>query len=323
MELEFRMLGPLEVWRGESRVVIAPGRPRALLGLLVVHLGEVVSVDRLLHELWQGGPPASAAHALQVYVSSLRKLLEPERRPGRSAQVLVTRAPGYTLEGPPDCCDARRFEGLAAEGSRALEEGRPLDALRALDKALCLWRGPVLADLADEPFVQAVATRFEEMRLDATEARFEAQLALGRHAEVIAALEDSVGRYPFRERLWGQLMVALYRSGRQAEALGAFQRLRRLLGEELGLEPSPELRRLEAAVLRHDPDLAAPAGASVFDEGDSGAQSEPTRPLPSFLTELGPVFVGRQQELERLGQSWEEAGAGQLRLASPAWARPG
>ncbi len=287
-DLEFRMLGPFEVLRQGVALPLGPGRPRILLALLLVHTNKVVPVDRLLDELWRENPPPSAAQALQVHVSNLRRLLEPERRPGMTAEVLVTRRPGYVLESPPESCDAVRFEVLVAEGRRALDEHQPADASRVLDEALALWRGPVLADLADEPFVQAEATRLEDLKLLATEGRIEAQLGLGRHRELVSALEALVQQHPFREHLWAQLIVALYRSGRQADALRAFQRLRQGLGEELGLEPSPELRLLEAAVLRHDPKLAPPATTTGVttgsDPGVSPAESlEPGSALVTFM----------------------------------------
>jgi DNA-binding SARP family transcriptional activator len=258
-DLEFRMLGPLEVLRQGVAVPLGPGRARTLLGILLVEANRVVAADRLLEELWTGDPPSSAAHAVQVYVSNLRGLLEPDRDRGATAQVLVGRRPGYVLVVAPDQCDAGRFEALVGEGQRALDQDRAADASQAFGQALDLWRGPVLADLADEPFVEVVAARLEELRLVATERRVDAGLALGRHGELVSELEALVRRHPFRERLWAQLILALYRSGRQAEALSAYRRVRVALGEELGLDPGPELRRLEAAVLHHDPILAAPS----------------------------------------------------------------
>ncbi len=256
--LEFRILGPLEVLQGGAPVPGLSGRPRALLGRLLLDRNEVVPADRLLEELWRGEPPATASHALQVYVSNLRRLLEPDRG-SAAAAVLVTQRPGYLLAVPPDGCDAGRFERLVADGVAALEGGQAEEAARLLREALGLWRGPVLADLADEPFVQAETARLEGLRLVATERRIDAELALGRHDQLAGELEALVRHHPFRERLWAQLILALYRSGRQADALRAYQRLRDLLGEELGLEPGPELRQLESAVLRHDPALDLPA----------------------------------------------------------------
>ena len=257
-EREFRLLGPLEVVGEDGPVPVGPGRARALLALLLLHRNEVLAVERLLEDLWQGEPPATAAHALQVYVSNLRRSLEPDRT---TTSVLVTRRPGYLLAVPPEDCDADRFETMAGDGIAALEDGRPGDASTVLREALALWRGPVLADLSDEPFVQAEATRLDELRLVATERCIDAELTLGRHDRLTSELDGLVRRHPFRERLWAQLILALYRSGRQADALRAYQRLRDVLGDELGLEPSPELRQLESAVLRHDPGLDLPVAA--------------------------------------------------------------
>jgi DNA-binding SARP family transcriptional activator len=270
-DLEFRMLGPFEVCRGGEIVPLGPGRAAALLAMLLIHANEVVAADRLVEELWAGEPPATAPHALQVHVSSLRKLL--------GAGAIVTRRPGYLLPVPAGACDAVRFESLLAEGGRALEDQAAADALRLLGEALALWRGPVLADLADQPFV-AEATRLEELRLVATERWVDAGLALGRHAELVSELEGMVRRYPLRENLWSQLIVALYRSGRQADALRTYQRLREVLAEELGLEPSPELRRLEGMVLRQDRELAAPAASEISGAGRAALSGPVTEPGP-------------------------------------------
>jgi DNA-binding SARP family transcriptional activator len=301
-ELEFRILGPLEVLHRGCPLPGLSGRPRVLLGRLLVGRNEIVPADRLLDELWRGDPPATAAHALQVHVSNLRRLLEPDRG-SAGAAVLVTRRPGYLLAVPPEGCDASRFEALVNEGVAALEGGRVEEAAHLLRGALGLWRGPVLADLADEPFVQAEATRLNELRLAATERRVDAELALGRHGQLASELESLVHRHPFRERLWAQLILALYRAGRQAEALRAYQRLRDVLGEELGLEPGPELRQLESAVLRQDPALdlpaaahrsstpvtAAAAPAAAFSEGFPSAESPGEEDADALLDEMRVV----------------------------------
>lgn len=271
-DLEFRMLGPFEVRRAGEVVPLGPGRSAALLAMLLIHANEVVAADRLVEELWAGEPPATAPHALQVHVSSLRKLL--------GAGAIVTRRPGYLLPVPAGACDAVRFESLLAGGGRALEDQAAADALRLLDEALALWRGPVLADLADQPFVATEATRLEELRLVATERWVDAGLALGRHAELVSELEGMVRRYPLRENVWSQLIVALYRSGRQADALRTYQRLREVLAEELGLEPSPELRRLEGMVLRQDRELATPAASEISGAGQAALSGPVTEPGP-------------------------------------------
>lgn len=325
INLEFRMLGPLEVWRGEEPVLLPPGRPRALLGLLLVQANTVVTTDRLLEELWRGDPPRTAGHALQVYVANLRKLLEPGREAAGSA-VVMTRRPGYVLVVPPERCDARCFERLAADGGRALDEGRPGEATRIFADALALWRGPVLADLMDEPFVRAEATRLGELRLVATERRVEAELDLGRHAEVTGELEALVQRHPLRERLWSQLMVALYRSSRQADALSAYQRVRTILADELGLEPGPELRRLEAAVLRHDPQLTLPAASRDGDRGSRPFEPDVPAavPLPARLAMRPTVgFFGREVELRRLTDPFKAGLAGEGRRVVLVQGEPG
>jgi DNA-binding SARP family transcriptional activator/class 3 adenylate cyclase len=310
-ERGFRLLGPLEVTGADGPLAVGPGRARALLALLLLHRNEVLPVERLLEELWQGEPPATAAHALQVYVSNLRRLLEPDRERGATAFVLVTQRPGYLLAVPPEDCDADRFETMVADGVAALDDGRAADASRILREALALWRGPVLADLIDEPFVQAEATRLDELRLVATERCLDAELALGRHDRLASELDGLVRRHPYRERLWAQLILALYRSGRQADALRAYQRLRDVLGDELGLEPSPELRQLESAVLRHDPSLdlsaaaepvPAPAPPASVDGPPGGARAEDDSGLEEMraVTAVFADLVGSTPLAEQL-----------------------
>jgi DNA-binding SARP family transcriptional activator len=239
--MEFRLLGPLEVVEGDRSLALGGGKQRSLLAVLLLHANEVVSRDRLIAELWTGRPPATAAKNIQIYVSRLRKELGDRN--------LTTRSPGYVLQVEPGELDLARFETLVAE-ARLADPRRAADKLRT---ALALWRGPPLADLAYEPFAQTEIARLEEMRLAALEARFDADLAAGRHAELVAELRATIEEHPLREHLRAQLMLALYRAGRQAEALDAYQVARRELAEELGLEPSEELRRLEQAVLMHDP----------------------------------------------------------------------
>jgi DNA-binding SARP family transcriptional activator len=243
--VEFRILGPLEVCEQGSPLALGGARQRALLALLLTRANEVVSTDRLIDELWGERPPKAADNALQYHVSRLRKLLA-------SSEAIVTREPGYLIRVGPDELDLLRFERLVEEGQRS----SPETAARLLREALALWRGPALADVAHESFAQPEILRLEELRLVALERRIDADLALGRAAEVVAELEGLVGEHPLRERLQGQLMLALYRSGRQAEALEVYRRTRRLLADELGLEPSPALRELEQAILQQDPELA-------------------------------------------------------------------
>ena len=307
--LDFRMLGPLEVRRGGDALALPPGRPRALLALLLLRANTVVTTDQLIDELWRGDPPRTAGHALQVHVANLRKLLDEPGHDRKGAPVIATRRPGYVLELAPEQCDARRFERLSVSGGRALDEGSADKAALLLADALALWRGPVLADLAGEPFVTADATRLEELRLATTERRIEAELALGHHAEVTGELEALVQQHPLRERLWAHLMVALYRSGRQADALAAYQRVRTVLAAELGLEPTPELRRLETAVLRQDPEVLGDGGRTGSELGGMGADK--TASLPPRLGFLAAVgFFGRDAERQRLADRYAAAAAG-------------
>ncbi len=247
---EFRILGPFEVYEGGQQLEVGVGKQRALLALLLLRADEVVSTDQLIDALWEERPPASALNSVHIYVSQLRKTL------GNGH--LETRGHGYLLALQPGQLDLDRFERLLGEGRALLaqgEAGRAADALRA---ALALWRGPPLSDFASEPFAQDEIARLEELRLAAQEERIEADLALGRHAELVPELEAVVRQNPLRERLRAQLMLALYRSGRQAEALEAYQQARRMLAEELGLEPGRRLQELEGAILRQDARLDPP-----------------------------------------------------------------
>ncbi len=253
-DMEFRVLGPLEVDRGGEPLALGPAKQRALLAVLLVHANEVVSSDRLIEELWPE-PPETAANALQVYVHKLRKALDPGRPRGAPNQLLITRAPGYMLRVEPDELDADRFERLLDGGRAAAKVPDPATAAASLRQALDLWRGPALADFVYDPFAQAEIARLEELRLDAIEDRIEADLALGRSADLVSELEVLVIDNPLRERLRGQLMLALYRAGRQADALEVFNDTRTALDEELGLAPSPHLQRLQAAILRQEPAL--------------------------------------------------------------------
>ena len=252
--MEIRILGPLEVSDDGRVVELGAGRQRALLALLALHAREIVATDRLIEELWGGSPPPTAAKALQNLVSQLRRSL--------GADSIATRSPGYSLRLDADDLDARRFERLAAEGHRLLEED-PGRAGQTLLEALGLWRGRALADFAYEDFAQSEIKRLDELRLGAIEDRIDADLAMGRATELVPELELLVSAHPLRERLRGQLMLALYRSGRQADALEAYRAGRRLLDEELGLQPNDELQRLERAILNHDPSLESPVVAGV------------------------------------------------------------
>jgi DNA-binding SARP family transcriptional activator/streptogramin lyase len=253
--LEFRILGPLEVWSEGRSLVLGSPKQRALLAVLLLHANEPLSRDRLVDELWGETPPATVNAALSGYLTKLRRVLAN----GDGESALATRAPGYVLHVEPDALDAAVFERLVGDGRAALGRGEADEAAARLGEALALWRGRAMADLADEPFAQPAIRRLEELRVAAAEERIEADLALGRHDALVPELEALVSEQPYRERLRAQLIVALYRSGRQADALAAYRTARRTLADELGLEPSRRLQELEQAILHQDPALAAPA----------------------------------------------------------------
>jgi DNA-binding SARP family transcriptional activator/ABC-type transport system substrate-binding protein len=250
--MEFRLLGPLEVREDERVIPVGGAKQRALLAILLLHANELVSRDRLIDELWGERPPGTASHSLDHQVSRLRKLLRP-------SELLVTGAGGYSLQVEPERIDVRRFERLLAEGRRANADGRPAEADALLDQALALWRGDALADWAYDPFARTEIERLEELRVAAIEERVEARLELGNHHALVAELEPLIAKHPFRERLRAQLLLALYRSGRQAEALRFYGDTRKKLVGELGIEPGPDLQQLEQAILRQDPSLDRPA----------------------------------------------------------------
>ena len=252
--MELRLLGPLDAVddRGMPLPLGAP-RQQMLLASLALRAGEVCSADRLIDEIWGERPPASAAHAIQVYVSNLRRALGAGR--------IVTRAPGYVLLLGPGELDLESAEQLAGEGGRLLAQGDAAAAGEQLRASLALWRGDPLPELAFERFAQPAIARLAELRLTTLERRIDADLAAGRHGELTSELQQLVGVHALRERFWEQLVLALYRQGRQAEALAAYRRARETLVEELGLEPGPALVDLERAVLRQDPALSAPAVA--------------------------------------------------------------
>ena len=253
--MEYKILGPLEVLDDGRPLALGGTRQRALLALFLLHPNEVLSTDRVLDELWGEHPPESGAKAVQVAVSQLRKALQ--GAPGADG-VLVTRAPGYMLRVRESELDRERFESLVAGASA---DDDPTARAAMLREALALWRGPPLADLTYAPFAQASIARLEEARLAAIGDRIDADLDLGRHSALVGELEELVAHHPLRERLRAQLMLALYRSGRQADALEAYQEGRRRLVDDLGVEPGRELRTLQKRILEQDPLLAAARNA--------------------------------------------------------------
>ena len=270
--MEFRILGPTEVLAGGRLVPLPSGRGRALLALLVLHAGEPVSADRLIDELWGEDPPPTARTVVYGLVSRLRGLLEPGRAKAQPGALLQRFGSGYRFAIEPEAVDAHRFKRLIDESRGAPEEVRAVK----LSAALSLWRGPALADFVYQPFAQRAITALEDLRIQATEDRIEADLALGRAADLVPELEQLIQEHPFRERLRGSLMLGLYRCGRQADALQAYRDARSLLIEELGLEPGPALRDLETAILRQDTALDVPSG----DRAWTGTPGSPGSWLP-------------------------------------------
>jgi predicted ATPase/DNA-binding SARP family transcriptional activator len=305
--LRVGVLGPLEI-RDDDRVVDISGtKQRAVLALLATNAGRVVSADRLIEELWGDEAPVDAANALQHHISRLRRALGSDH--------VVARAPGYALELDEEAVDAIAFERLTAEGRAALSAGDAQRAAVALREALSLWRGEPLAEFADQQWSVAEAGHLERLREDALEDRVEADLAIGRHAEVVPELETIVEDHPFRERAWGNLMLALYRAGRQADALDAYRRARDALADVHGLDPGPELQRLEARILAQDPTLSA---------HEPPVAERPAERTPGNIPAPLTTFVGRQDELVELARLLDRSrllsltgpgGAGKTRLA--------
>ena len=290
------MLGPLEVLDDAGRPLALGGpKQRALLAVLLLHVGQVVSADRLMDELWGEDPPETARSVLQVYVANLRKVLEPARPRRAVGGVLRTQPPGYLVDLSPGELDLLRFERLAGEGRAALADGDPAQAARLLRQALDLWRGPALAGVVLQASGLGEVARLEEQRLAAVEDRIQAELGTGHHHELTGELEALVAAHPLRERLHGQLLVALYRSGRQAEALAAYRRMRETLAEQLGIDPGRPLQDLERAILAQDPTLdwiPAAAAASQLAAGQPAPGRRPgTLPVPPT------PLVGRQRAL--------------------------
>jgi DNA-binding SARP family transcriptional activator/tetratricopeptide (TPR) repeat protein len=297
--MEFRILGPLEAVEEGVSLPLGPEKQRALLAVLLLSANRTVSEGQIVAGVWGEVPPPSARKAVHTYVSRLRRIL-PEG-------VLRTHPPGYLLQVAAGGLDLDRFEQLRADGRRALVDGDPAAASATLGEALRLWRGPALAEFASEPFSGVEAGRLEELRIGTLEERIEADLALGRHGDVVPELEALAVGHPLRERLGGLLMVALYRSDRQAEALAAYRGIRKTLVDDLGIEPGPVLQNLERAILRQDPSLLLPAEAIAASAGHPRPATHPVRKL----AQSAGTFVGRQTELELLSRALERATAGE------------
>ena len=272
--------------RGDVPVDLPPPRPRAVLVILLVHANQVVSAEQLCDELWDERAPATARSALQVHVASLRRSL------GTAAR-LHTRAPGYVLEVEADQLDAHRFERHVVCARKALSLQEPSRASEEIRAGLALWRGPALSEFVDLPCARREAARLEDVRLGALEDRIDIELAMGRSTEAVPELRDLTTRHPYRERLHAQLMIGLYRSGRQAEALDAYGHARAVLVDELGIEPGPALRSLQQAILAQDPALQAEHTTSgpVI---DGSPRDGGTLPAPANAT------IGREGDLQQL-----------------------
>ena len=300
--MEFRLLGTIEAWDRGEQLAVGGGKQRALLALLLINAGRAVPVDQVLDELWRGRPPPTAKNALWVYVANLRGTLEPGRARGARGELLVTGPSSYALYIDGEAIDSTRFERLSSAGQQALRSD-PAAALGVLRDALQLWRGPALAELGMFEFAQSEQMRLDELKAAAIEARLEAELMLGRHAEVVGELKALAGRHPLRERLHGLLMTALYRSDRQAEALAAYESARTILVAELGVDPGVPLQRLHQAILRHEPGLDS--WSHVTDPGQPAAgpavnaAARPTDEGPGQRTLPSPpnALIGRDREV--------------------------
>jgi DNA-binding SARP family transcriptional activator len=310
--VEFALLDGLVVRDGTEVLDLGGPKPRAVLAALLLELGRAVPADRLIRLVWGEEPPARAESSLQAYISNLRRALEPGRRPREEPRVLVTRPGGYALEVSREAVDVARFEEMAARGHAQLAPGTAAAAAAAtatLDVALALWRGPLLPELADEPWVTDAAIRLARVRAQAIEDQMEARLLLGEHASLVAPLEQAVFADPYRERFRAQLALSLYRSGRQREALATLDEARAALAE-VGLEPGRELRRLEQDLLDQAPHLDAPPSA------DRAAPAAPNLAdaTAAIVERRGPrAFVGRDHELEVVRSALDAARHGRGR----------
>jgi basic membrane lipoprotein Med (substrate-binding protein (PBP1-ABC) superfamily)/DNA-binding SARP family transcriptional activator len=307
--VEFRLLGALEVCAGEVMADLGPPKQRALLAVLLLHVGEILPTDRLIELLWGDSPPRTASHSIQIYVSNLRKAFEDLGTTG----VLSTRSPGYQLDAHADAIDIRQFEALVREGTRKLRDGDPDAGTAEIRAALGLWRGPALSDFTYEEFAQPHIRRLHDLHLDAIEELAAADLAAGRAGDVVPMLDAAIREDPLRERSRELLMLALYRTGRHPEALRTYQQLRTVLDEELGLEPSPALQRLQERILLHDPGLMpvdAAATAVV-------AARNPYKGLRSFGERDAADYFGREELVTKLLRSLRD-GTNLVALVGPS-----
>jgi DNA-binding SARP family transcriptional activator len=299
--VEFRLLGPFEADRGGRSLEVGSGKQRVLLAILLLQLNQVVPRDKLVEVLWGEDPPPSATTTLHSLISRLRRALA-DSGDGAGSPVVRARGPGYVLEADPDCVDAHRFERLAARAREQIDRGEPEAAVQSLQQALDLWRGDALVDLTDASFARLTANRLEEAHLTAVEDLADAELARGRPSEAAAVLESHVATHPFRERAAGQLMLSLYRQGRQADALAAYRRVRKVLVEELGVEPTPALRRLEDQILHQRPELDGPEPSSHTLASTSSQPRAPGDTVAFLFTDIEAStrrWEGNQEAMAR------------------------
>jgi len=283
--MDFRILGPLEVSAGDGSLQIGGRRQRTVLAVLLLNANRTTSTDTIVDAVWGDEPPATARRSVQVYVSRLKKVFGDER--------IASIDPGYRLRVEDGELDADRFSTLAAD-ARAATSSDPKEALRTFDSALALWRGPTLSDLAEDPGIRSRSVPFDEERMAVVEDRFDLELMLGRHEAAVVALERSISEHPYRERLWAQLMIALYRSGRQADALKAYSRARGVLVGDLGIDPSPELRDLEERILNQDASLNLQGRSRPVGTGPASVRN-PYKGLASFTESDTEDFFGRDR----------------------------
>ena len=315
MAPRFRILGPVGIWADGEPLPIGGAKQRALFTLLATRANETVTTDTLIDALWGERPPTTARTALQGYVSNLRRVLEPDRALRSAGAVLVTSGPGYTLSVRPGELDREVFEALVQQARDARDAGRPAESAELFGSALALWRGPALADVAYEPWAAPEAARLEELRLVCAEDRIDVELQLGREGELVPELQSLVAAHPLRERLRGLLILALYRAGRQAEALEAYQETRRALVEGLGIDPSPALRRLEASILRQEEALAGPSEGAKAAVPRRASVPRPPSTLVGRTRELDEVSELLRQSDVRLVTLTGPGGTGKTRLA--------
>ncbi|HEY1909060.1 MAG TPA: BTAD domain-containing putative transcriptional regulator, partial [Myxococcaceae bacterium] len=317
--LQIRVLGPLEIAWGGRPVDLGGLKARALVARLLIDRGLIVSVDRLIDSLWGDHEGEGAEIALRSTISRLRKRL---REAGAPEDLIVTRAPGYALEVAAETTDVSAFERMIADGKRQLMRHRPSEAVRVLAEAQSLWRGAAYSEVRDEPFARAEARRLEEMLLATIELRLDAAFTLGRHESLVGELETLTSQHPMRERLWSQRMLALYRSGRQAEALRVYQDLRSTLVDELGIEPGHDVAWMEHAILSQDPALSfvppdepatgARGAVEELTAADADVSTGYRVRIPTSPTQ-GPL-VGRDQESSLLRDWWASVGQGDSHL---------